>query len=114
MTELRLRKNTKAAVWRRAVECGGSRRRFGKSPGVYGSKQATAGAASAWGGSRDMGANSGRTGSHRRPGSAFSWLENLKFILEVERRLKLFMDLEFSSVFALLFPVQDTFFNTHQ
>lgn len=82
MTEFHLRKNTKAAVEK------------------------------GWSGSRELGANCGKTGSHRLPGSAFSRLENLKFILEIERRVKPFMDLEFSSVFALLFPVQDNIFNT--
>lgn len=95
MTEFHLRKNIKAAVCRRAVEYGGSGWKLGKSPGVYCSKQASDVAVSVWSGSREMGANSGKTGSHGVQGSAFSQSENLKFILEVEKRVKLFMDLDF-------------------
>lgn len=62
---------------------GGSGRKGEKSLGVYCSKQAADDAASDWGGSGEMRANSGKTGSHRVQGFTFSQSENLKFILEV-------------------------------
>lgn len=113
-TEFHLRKNTKAAACRRAVEYGGSGWKLGKSPGVYCSKQASDVAVSVWSGSREMGANSGKTGSHGVQGSAFSQSRDFEIYSGGRKKSKIVYGFRFfSRVNALLLPVDDTFLNTH-